>query len=119
MCSSDLDGYIYMLKEGGIAALNSSDAGRRLADRIVNQAIENVAVQRGRLGAIQKGSLEPNIIALQDSLTAMTEANALISNADFAVESSNLTRFQLLVQSGMQTLGIANQMPQYAAQLVR
>ena len=113
------DGYIYMLKEGGIAALNSSDAGRRLADRIVNQAIENVAVQRGRLGAIQKGSLEPNIIALQDSLTAMTEANALISNADFAVESSNLTRFQLLVQSGMQTLGIANQMPQYAAQLVR
>ena len=113
------DGYIYLLKEGGIAALNSSDAGRRLADRIVNQAIENVAVQRGRLGAIQKGSLEPNIVALQDSLTAMTEANALISNADFAVESSNLTRFQLLIQSGMQTLGIANQMPQYAAQLVR
>ncbi|MCL2005916.1 MAG: hypothetical protein FWG73_07090, partial [Planctomycetaceae bacterium] len=62
---------------------------------------------------------EPNIVALQDSLVAMTDANAMISNADFAVESSNMTRLQLLVQTGMQTLGIANQMPQYAAQLVR
>jgi flagellin len=113
------DGNLNMLRTGNVAALTSDDNGRKLADRIVTQAIESVATTRGRLGAIQRGTLEPNVLALQDSLTAMTEANAGITNADFAVESSNLTRLQLLIQAGMQTLGIANQMPQYAAQLVR
>jgi flagellin len=112
-------GALINLRDGGIAALNSNDAGRKLADRIVMEAIGNVANVRGRLGAIQKGSFEPNIAALQDSLVALTEANAMITNADFAVESSNLTRLQLLIQAGAQTLGIANQMPQYAASLVR
>jgi flagellin len=108
-----------MLKKGNVASLESSDGGRKLADRIVSQAIENVASLRGRLGAIQRGTLEPSVMALQDSMIALTEANAMITNADFAVESSNLTRLQLLIQAGAQTLGIANQMPQYAAMLVR
>jgi len=48
----------------------------------------------------------------------MVAAEANISNADFAVESSRLTRAQILVQSGTQVLGIANQLPQYAASLI-
>jgi flagellin len=112
-------GQLYQLKSGGNADLKTSDASRKLADRIVNEAISTVATTRGRLGAIQKASLEPNISALQDSLTALTESEAQISNADFAEESSNLTRLQLLLQAGMQTLGIANQLPQYAASLVQ
>jgi flagellin len=112
-------GKLYMLKSGNIAALTSDDNGRKLADRIVMDAIQNVASTRGRLGALQKGTLEPNIDARQDSMVALTEANAMITNADFAVESSNLMRLQLLIQAGAQTLGIANQLPQYAASLVR
>jgi len=111
--------YGMLLRSGNEASLLSDDQGRKLADRIVMNAIGNVANIRGRLGAIQKGSLEPNVMALQDSLVALTEANAMITNADFAVESSNLTRLQLLIQAGAQTLGIANQLPQYAAMLVR
>jgi flagellin len=113
------DGQLFMLKKGNIASLESSDNGRKLADRIVSQAIENVATLRGRLGAIQKGSLEPTVSSLQDSMIALTETVAMITNADFAVESSNLTRLQLLIQAGAQTLGIANQLPQYAAALIR
>jgi flagellin len=112
-------GTLYMLKDGEVASLRSSDAGRKLADKIVMEAISNVANIRGRLGALQKGTLEPNIAALQDSMVALTEANAMITNADFAVESSNLTRLQLLIQAGAQTLAIANQLPQYAASLIR
>jgi flagellin-like hook-associated protein FlgL len=112
-------GQIFQLKSGGTADLRTSDASRKLADKIVNEAISTVATTRGRLGAIQKASLEPNINSLQDSLTALTESEAQISNADFAQESSNLTRLQLLIQAGAQTLGIANQLPQYAASLVR
>ncbi|MCL2711440.1 MAG: hypothetical protein FWE95_11220, partial [Planctomycetaceae bacterium] len=113
------DGALYMLASGNAADLVTSDASRKLADRIVNQAIDTVASARGRLGAMQRGTLEPTILALQDSMVAITEANAMITNADFAIESSNLTRLQLLIQAGAQTLGIANQMPQYAASLIR
>jgi flagellin-like hook-associated protein FlgL len=112
-------GQVYQLKSGGNADLRTSDASRKLADKIINEAISSVATTRGRLGAIQRASLEPNVSALQDSLTALTESEAQISNADFAEESSNLTRLQLLIQAGAQTLGIANQLPQYAASLVR
>ncbi|MDR3197792.1 MAG: hypothetical protein LBU34_07995, partial [Planctomycetaceae bacterium] len=112
-------GQLYQLKSGGNADLRTSDASRKLADKIVNEAISTVATTRGRLGAIQKASLEPNIAALQDSLTALTESEAQISNADFAEESSNLTKLQLLIQSGMRTLGVANQLPQYAASLIQ
>jgi flagellin len=62
--------------------------------------------------------LDPNIAALQDNLEAMSAAEAEITNADFATESSRLSRAQILIQSGAQTLGIANQMPQYAASLL-
>ncbi len=112
-------GMLYQLKNGGEADITMGEHARVLADKIVNEAISFVANTRGRLGAVQKSSLAPNIAMLQDSLVALTEAEASYSNADFAVESSNLTRLQLLVQSGMTTLGIANQFPQYAAQLVR
>jgi flagellin len=71
------------------------------------------------LGAVQKATLEPNLNYLQDSLLALSEANQLIAEADFAEESSNLTRLQLLMQAGSQALALAGQMPQYAAQLVR
>jgi flagellin-like hook-associated protein FlgL len=113
------DGQLYMLKKGNVASLESNDEGRKLADRIVMQAISKVANTRGQLGAIQKGTLEPTLMVLQDSMVALTEANAMITNTDFAVESSNMTRLQLLVQAGAQALGIASQVPQYAGSLLR
>ncbi|GHT40703.1 hypothetical protein FACS189443_1430 [Planctomycetales bacterium] len=111
-------GNLYQLKNGGAADLTVSDQSRRLADKIINEAISSVATVRGRLGAIQRSTLEPNIAYLQDSLVALSEANQTITNADFAEESSNLTRLQLLMQAGSQALALAGQLPQYAAQLV-
>ena len=111
-------GRLYQLRTGEIADLVTSDASRRLADRIINEAIMSVSQTRGRLGAIQRNTLEPQINALQDSLVALSSAEAQISNADFAEESSRLTRAQILVQAGTRTLSIANQFPQYAASLL-
>jgi len=111
-------GKLYQLREGENADLLTSDASRKLADRIVQEAILAVARTRGRIGAIQKNTLEPQINALQDSLVAISAAEAQISNADFAEESSRLTRAQILVQAGTRTLSIANQFPQYAASLL-
>jgi len=108
-------GRLFQLRSGQDADLTTNT---KLADRIVGEAILSVAVLRGRLGAIQRSTIDPTINALQNSLEALTEAEAGISNADFAVESSNLTRAQILVQAGAKTLQIANQFPQYAAMLV-
>ncbi|MDR0335461.1 MAG: flagellin [Planctomycetaceae bacterium] len=108
-------GRLYQLRSGGNADLTTDT---KLADRIVQEAILSIATTRGRLGAIQRSTLEPSIAALQDSLEQLSSAEAQISNADFAEESSKLTRAQILVQSGTRTLSIANQFPQYAASLL-
>lgn len=108
-------GRLYQLRSGGNADLSTDT---KLADRIIQEAILSIATTRGRLGAIQRSTLEPTINALQDSLEQLSSAEAQISNADFAEESSKLTRAQILVQSGTQTLSIANQFPQYAASLL-
>lgn len=110
-----LSGYLYQLKSGEDAAL---DKDTKLADRIVQEAINSITTLRGRLGALQKCTLEPNLATLEDTVEQMVSAEADISNADFAEESSRLTRAQLLVQSGAQVLGIANQLPQYASMLI-
>jgi flagellin len=111
-------GKLYALKTGGAADLTQSESSRKLADKIVNEAISYVSNTRGRLGSVQKATLDSNLAYLQDSLLALTEANQLITEADFAEESSNLTRLQLLMQAGSQALALAGQIPQYAAQLV-
>jgi flagellin len=111
-------GKLYQLRTGEAGDLVSSDASRRLADRIVNEAILAISQTRGRLGSIQRNILEPQSNALQDSLVAISAAEAQISNADFAEETSRLTRAQILVQAGTRTLSLANQFPQYAASLL-
>lgn len=108
-------GKLYQLRTGGNADMFTDT---NLADRIVNEAISSIASTRGRLGAIQRSTLDPNIAALQDSLEALSSAEAQISNADFAEESSKLARLQILVQSGASILAQTNQLPQYAAMLV-
>ena len=108
-------GKLYQLKSGGNADMRTDTA---LADQIVQEAISAISTTRGRIGAIQRSTLDPNVQALQDTLEALTSAEADISNADFAQESSNMARYQILVQSSANVLAQANQLPQYAAMLV-
>lgn len=110
-----LSGKLYQLQSGGAADLVTNAA---LADKIVNEAISTISILRGRLGALQRGTLDPTITMLQDSVESLTEVEAEISNADFAEETSRLTRAQILVQAGAQVLSIANQIPQYATMLL-
>jgi flagellin len=56
---------------------------------------------------------------LNDTLINLTEAESNIRDADFAAESANLTRAQILVQSGTAVLQIANSNPQNVLSLLR
>lgn len=109
-------GRLFQLKSGGTAAL---DTDTSLAASIVEEAITGVVTLRGRLGAFQSTTLDTNIASLSDTLEALTAAESSIRDADFAEESANLTRAQILVQAGTTVLSIANSNPQNVLALLQ
>lgn len=111
-----VNGRLFELRSGGSKALDTDTGG---AAKVVDEVITVVTQLRGRLGAFQKTTLETNIYTLNDTLANLTEAESSIRDADFAAESAQLTRNQILVQSGTSVLGIANQNPQNVLSLLR
>jgi flagellin len=111
-----VNGLLFELASGGTAAL---DTDTTTAARIVDEAINKITSLRGRLGAFQKTTVEANLISLSDTLVNLTDAESAIRDADFAAESANLTRAQILVQSGTSVLAIANSNPQNVLALLR
>jgi len=109
-------GRLFELGTGSAKSLAKDASG---AARVVDQVIEKVTGLRGRLGAFQRTTLDSNSISLNDSLLNLNEAQSSIRDADFAKESANLTRAQILVQSGTSVLGIANQSSQSVLSLLR
>lgn len=89
------------------------------AQEIVRLASEQVASLRGRLGAIQQNTLTATVNSLQVAYENVTAAESAIRDTDFASETSNLTRAQILVQTATATLGLANAAPQNVLSLLR
>jgi len=109
-------GRLYELRAGNARDLTTDPT---TAAKIVDETITKVAELRGRLGAFQKTTIDANISSLSDLLANLTEAESSIRDADFAIESAQLTRAQVLVQSGTSVLAIANQSPQNVLSLLR
>jgi flagellin len=109
-------GRLSSLRSGGA---NSIVAGQEInAQRIIDAAITQVSTQRGRLGAFQKNTLETNINSMQVALENVTASESSIRDADFAVETSEMTRAQILVQATTSVLKTANSMPQNVLSLL-
>ncbi len=94
------------LKSGGSVDLNA-DPGAALST--VRDALLQVASTRGRIGGFQKFQVGGTINALQAAEVGLTEATSAIMDTDFALATAKLTQQQILIQSGIQLLGIANQ----------
>lgn len=80
------------------AASVDSLATARAAITAVDSAITRVAQERGNLGAVQN-RLSFNLSATENRIEQVTAAESVISDADFALEITNLTRAQVLQQS--------------------
>lgn len=89
------------------------------AQRIVRTAISQIASLRGRLGGFQKDTLQTTISSLQVSGENIRAAESAIRDANFATETSNLTRAQILVASSGSVLKLANAQPQSALTLLQ
>jgi flagellin-like hook-associated protein FlgL len=113
---SGVSGSLFELRSGGAKDLTTDVKG---AAKVVDEVISTVTGLRGRLGAFQKTTLETNINSLNDTLVNLTDAQSSIRDADFAVESANLTRAQILVQAGTSVLSISNQNPQNVLALLK
>ena len=109
-------GRLYELGTGQNSSLINDVNG---ASEIISEVINNVTSLRGRLGAFQATTLESNLISLNETLANLTEAESTIRDADFAQESANLTRAQVLVQSTTNVLSLANQNPNNVLSLLR
>ncbi len=109
-------GRLYQLGSGESAALETDAT---TAFQIVEQVATKVTSLRGRLGAFQKTTLEANIYTLNETVANLTDAESAIRDADFAAETAKLTRAQILVQSGISVLSIANSNPQNVLALLR
>jgi flagellin len=109
-------GYLSEIVEGGGKSL--VDGKYREASDIVEESIRQVSVLRGRLGAFEKNTLQTNINQLQITLENLTSSESSIRDTDFAEETSQLTRNQILVNAGTSVLAIANSTPQTALSLL-
>ena len=113
---NSLVGYLSSMESGGANSLISGNTIQ--GQQILNAAVTQVAELRGRLGAFQKDVLETNIASLNTTLDNVTSANSSIEDTDFAAETANLTRQQILVQAGTSVLSTANSLPQNVLSLL-
>jgi len=115
----DDSGTIRNLSELGAGkTLNVVDGDIAMAQEVISQAIKDVSGLRGRIGAFQKNTVGATIRSLGVSLENTTAAESSIRDADFANQTAQLTRSQILVSSATNVLGIANNNPQNVLQLL-
>lgn len=110
-------GYLSDLLSGGSASLISGNYTE--ASAIIENSINQISVLRGRLGAFEKNTLITNVNSLTVALENVTSSESSIRDADFAEETSNMTRAQILVSAGTSVLSIANSMPKNVLSLLQ
>ena len=102
-------GFLASLSAGAVNNVVNGD--RTTAQKVINEAIKQVSSLRGRLGAFQKNTVGATINSLGIALENTAAAESSIRDTDFAAETAELTRAQILGQAATQALAIANAQP--------
>jgi flagellin len=95
-----------------------SVSGANAAIAIIDAALANINAIRGGLGALQN-RFTSTISNLQTASQNLTASRSRIQDADFASETTNLSRSQVLQQAGTAMLAQANQLPEQVLALLR
>lgn len=109
-------GFLDQLGSGRTSNLVSGDLAT--AQKIVDSAITQVSSLRGRLGAFQKNVVGATINSLGVALENTAAAESSIRDTDFAAQTAEMTRSQILVNSSTSVLRIANSQPQSVLSLL-
>jgi flagellin len=111
-----ITGFLSQLKSGQDFALRTGKFAE--ASDVIDEVITQVTRFRGRLGAFERNNLRPNINQLQITSENLTSSESVIRDTDFAEETTELTRAQILVQAGTSVLAIANAQQQNVLSLL-
>src|SRR5690606_5510689 len=113
------DGSITAVTAGTVSIGSDADAAaiKTVIDNI-DGAIDKINSERAMYGATQS-RFDSVIANLQVSVENQTAARSRIMDADFAVETANLSRAQILQQAGNAMIAQANQLPQQVLSLLR
>ncbi|MDX2130472.1 MAG: flagellin [Planctomycetota bacterium] len=110
-------GYLDSLGSGKTNnVVDGADLGN--AQKIVSEAIKQTSGLRGRLGAFQKNTVGATIRSLGIAVENTAAAQSVVRDSDFATETAQLTRSQILVNASTNVLALANQQPQSALSLL-
>jgi flagellin len=110
-------GLLHSLRSGSPNDLSSRNY--LAAQNIIRESIDEVSSFRGRLGNIQKNTIDTNVNSQGVALENIIASESVIRDADMAQELSHLTRAQILVQSTSSTLQIANSVPNLVLALLQ
>lgn len=104
---------------GSVASVNiSTQAGAQRAISIIDKAIDQVSATRADLGAINN-RLDFTVSNLSNISEKTSAARSRINDADFASETANLSRAQVLQQAATAMLAQSNARPQQVLTLLR
>ena len=107
----------------GALAISASKANvsvggdARKAITTIDTALSSVNDKRARLGAFQN-RLESALNTASNYSQNLSAAASQISDVDYASESANLTKFQIMQQAGVAALGQAKAIPQSVLSLL-
>ncbi|MFK7929796.1 MAG: flagellin [Myxococcota bacterium] len=102
----------------GVGALDySTAANSRAAIATIDTAMGTVNTIRAGFGAVQN-RLESSLNSMETYTTNLAAAESRIRDIDFASETANMTKLNIMQQAGTAVLGQANQLPQGALRLI-
>ncbi|HWB54107.1 MAG TPA: flagellin [Tepidisphaeraceae bacterium] len=110
-------GFLNSLGSGGANSLNSGNLVA--AQNILTQAVQQVSNLRGRIGAFQDYTIGSTVNSLSVAYENVSSAESDITDTDFAQETSNLTRDQILTQAAQTVLSQANSRPSAVLNLLQ
>jgi len=103
----------------GISGLSVATAsGAQAAMSSIDNVLTSVNTFQATLGATQN-TFQAAISTTQTEATNMSAAESQITDADFATETANLSKAQVLQQAGISVLAQANSMPQQVLKLLQ
>ncbi|PRB74084.1 flagellin [Pseudomonas sp. MYb185] len=109
---------IAVTQESSVANLDISTAeGAQQAIQVLDGSIAQIDSERAKLGAVQN-RFESTISNLQNISENASAARGRIVDTDYAAESANLAKNQIMQQAGTAMLAQANQLPQAVLSLL-
>jgi flagellin len=103
----------------GVANIDvTTEKGAYLAMKKLDNALDSVNGARAKLGAVQS-RFENAVANIQIGVENLSASRGRIMDADFAKETANLSRSQILQQAGTAMVAQANQAPQGVLSLLR